>query len=178
MVFLRAQSLFSRSVAFFLSALETFDRTWGREAQNTIPHAAPASDGRICSATSHDCQARVRRSFLLLSTGLGRLHKIWPYAASPGMHSIPAVIESKGIKRKEGRVFSESLSSCGLRWFYRTTAMHGPVQYHYQRAGQRQRRRRLGSAGRRDHFSCERRQWRPVRDRVSGAVVFGIVPYR
>ena len=76
----RAQSLFSRSVAFSLSAHEIFGRTWGREAQNTILHAAPASNGRICSARSHGCQVRVRRSFRHLSIGSGRLHRIWPFA--------------------------------------------------------------------------------------------------
>ena len=82
MVFLPAQLLFSHTVAFSLSALETSGRMWGREGQSTIPHAAPASDGRICSAKPHDCQVRVRTSFPLLSTGLGRLHRIWPFAAS------------------------------------------------------------------------------------------------
>src|SRR3954447_22311363 len=76
----RAQPLFLRSVAFFLSAHEIFGRTWGREAQNTILHAAPASNGRIYSARSHGCQVRVRRLFRHLSIGSGRLHRIWPFA--------------------------------------------------------------------------------------------------
>src|SRR5436305_13567293 len=68
------------------------------EEQSTILHAAPASDGRICSAMPHGCQARVRTSFRPLSIGSGRLHRIWPCAALRQGILFQPPIESKETK--------------------------------------------------------------------------------
>jgi hypothetical protein len=87
---------------------------------------------------------------------------------SPGLGSV-VVTNSTAHIMLTGALPNHTFNTamCGVATQFPCTTL---FQYHHQRAGQRQRRRRLGSAGRRDHLPRERRKRRAVCYGIPGAV--------